>query len=111
MHFVSNQMGANTPIIKKVGVVGVFASLDITKTVDTRDNTTTIKIDNIGADLNYSVRTSNGKGGYDYLVVPFSKMESKYLSNYESVYNEFSGVLKKFDDSINITPLPEKNDN
>ena len=44
-NFVSNQMGANTPIIKKVGVVGVFASLNITKTLDTRDNTKTIKID------------------------------------------------------------------
>ena len=33
-------------------------------------------------------------------------MESKYLSNYESVYNEFSEVLKKYDDSIIIEPLP-----
>lgn len=109
-NFVSNQMGANTPIIKKVGVVGVFASLNITKTLDTRDNTKTIKIDNISADLNYSYRYTNSKTGkYDYLVIPFSKMESKYLSNYESVYNEFSAVLKKYDDSINIAPLPVTN--
>ena len=33
-------------------------------------------------------------------------MESKYLNNYESVYNEFSEVLKKYDDSIIIEPLP-----
>lgn len=109
-NFVSNQMGANTPIIKKVGVVGVFASLNITKTVDSRDNTKTIKIDNISADLNYSYRYTNSKTGkYDYLVIPFSQMESKYLSNYESVYNEFSAVLKKYDDSINIAPLPIAN--
>lgn len=109
-NFVSNQMGANTPIIKKVGVVGVFASLNITKTVDSRDNTKTIKIDNISADLNYSYRYTNSKTGkYDYLVIPFSQMESKYLSNYESVYNEFSAVLKKYDDSINIAPLPTAN--
>ena len=47
------------------------------------------------------------KGKNDYLVIPFSKMETKYLNNYESVYNEFSSVLKKYDDTIKIEPLPE----
>ena len=45
----------------------------------------------------------------DYLVIPFSKMESKYLSNYESVYNEFSQVLKKYNENIKIEPLPSAN--
>ena len=55
----------------------------------------------------YTYRYYNSEiGRNDYLVIPFSKMESKYLSNYESVYNEFSEVLKKYDDSIIIEPLP-----
>ncbi len=100
-------MGAEQALVRKVGVVGMFATLDITKTVDTEKDTTTIQIDNVGADLNYTYRYYNqSKGKNDYLVIPFSKMESKYLSNYESVYNEFSNVLKKYDNSINITPLP-----
>lgn len=107
-NFISNQMSAQTALVRKVGSIGMFATLDITKTVDTKNNTTTIKIDNIGADLNYSYKYyNNEKKKYDYLVIPFSKMESKYLNNYESLYNEFSSVLKKYDDSINIEPLPE----
>ena len=100
-------MGAEQALVRKVGVIGMFATLNITKTVDTKNNTTTIKVDNIGADLNYTYRYYNSEiGRNDYLVIPFSKMESKYLNNYESVYNEFSEVLKKYDDSIIIEPLP-----
>lgn len=106
-NFISNQMGAEQAMVRKVGVVGMFATLDINKTVDTENDTTTIKIDNIGADLNYSYRYYNNNiHKNDYLVIPFSKMESKYLNNYESVYNEFSEVLKAYDSNINIEPLP-----
>ncbi len=107
-NFISNQMGAEQANVRKVGVIGMFATLDITKTVDTEKNTTEIKVDNIGADLNFTYRYYNKDiGKNDYLVIPFSKMESKYLNNYESVYNEFSEVLKKYDDSIKIEPLPD----
>ena len=107
-NFISNQMGAEQALVRKVGVVGMFATLDITKVVDTEKDTTTITIDNIGADLNYSYRFYNKeKGKNDYLVIPFSKMEAEYLNNYESVYNEFSALLKKYDDTIKIEPLPE----
>lgn len=106
-NFISNQMGAEQALVRKVGVIGMFATLDITKVVDTENNTTTITIDNIGADLNYTYRFYNSEiKKNDYLVIPFSKMEEKYLKNYESVYEEFSNVLKKYDDSINIAPLP-----
>lgn len=106
-NFISNQMGAERALVRKVGVVGMFATLDINKIVDTENNTTEITIDNIGADLNYSYRYFNKeKGKNDYLVIPFSKMESKYLDNYENVYNEFSDILKSYDESIKIEPLP-----
>ena len=106
-NFISNQMGAIQDLVKKVGVIGMFATLDIIKVVDTEKNTTTITIDNIGADLNFTYRFYNNVTKKDdYLVIPFSKMEEKYLKNYESVYNEFSKVLTKYDDSINIAPLP-----
>jgi len=106
-NFISNQMGADDPLIRKVGVVGMFATLNITKVVDTKNDTTTITIDNIGADLNYTKRFYNDEiKRNDYLVIPFSKMEEKYLTNYESVYNEFSAVLKKYNENINIAPLP-----
>ncbi|MBE6156277.1 MAG: CapA family protein [Firmicutes bacterium] len=107
-NFISNQMGAEQALVRKVGVIGMFATLDITKVVDTEKNTTTITLDNIGADLNYTYRYYNSIiGRYDYKVIPFSQIDSDYLTNYESIYNEFSEVLKKYDDSINIEPLPE----
>ena len=112
-NFISNQMGAESANIRKVGVVGAFGTLNITKTVDTENDTTEIKIDNIGADLNYTYRWYDSTiGKNNYIVIPFSKMESKYLNNYyagkslQSVYDEFSAVLKKYDDSIVIEPLP-----
>lgn len=117
-NFISNQMGADNTNIRKVGVIGMFGTLEITKTVDTRDNTKTIVIDNIGADLNYTYRFYNSAiSKNDYLVIPFSKMESRYLNNYykgkdlTSIYNEFSSVLKKYDDSIIIEPLPNTLEN
>ncbi len=107
-NFISNKMGAEEARIRKVGVIGMFGTLDITKTVDTaNNNATTIKIDNIGADLNYTYRFYNPAiAKNDYLVIPFSKMKEKYLKDYESVYNEFSNVLKSYDSSIKIEPLP-----
>lgn len=113
-NFISNQMGADNANIRKVGVIGAFGTLNITKTVDTEKNTTDIKIDNIGAELNYTYRWYDSTiGKNNYKVIPFSKMESKYLNNYyagkslQSVYDEFSTVLKKYDDSIIIEPLPK----
>ncbi len=111
-NFISNQMGAEQSIVRKVGVIGLFGTLDITKTLDTRDNTKTITIDNIGAEFNYTYRYYDSSiGKNNYVVIPFSKMENKYLNVYyqgkdlQSVYDEFSAVLKKYDDSINIKPL------
>lgn len=106
-NLISNQMAANTPIIRKVGPVGLLGSLEITKTVNTENNTSTIKIDNIGAEIIYTYKYYNSeKRKYDYLIVPFSKMESKYLNNYKDIYDEFSGILKTFNDNITIAPLP-----
>lgn len=107
-NFISNQMGAEQALVRKVGVIGMFATLDIKKVVDSENNTTTITLENIGADLNYTYRFYNSAiKKNDYLVIPFSKMEEKYLKNYKSVYEEFSNILKKYDDSIIIEPLPE----
>lgn len=121
-NFISNQMGANEAKVRKVGSIGVFATLDITKTVDTEKNTTDIKIDNIGADLTYTYRYHDSSiGKNNYLVIPFSMMSETYLhdkyngalnsiktiygKDYNAVYEEYSSVLKKYDSSIKIEPI------
>ena len=106
-NFISNQITAETPMIRKLGPVGLLGSLDITKTVDIDNNTSKIKIDNIGAEIIYTYRYYNDqKGKYDFLIVPFSKMESKYLSNYKSIYDEFCQIVKKYDQNITIATPP-----
>lgn len=106
-NLISNQITAETPIIRELGPFGLLGTLDITKTVDTENNTSKIKIDNIGAEIIYTYRYyNNEKGKYDFLIVPFSKMESKYLSNYKNIYDKFSQIIKKFDQNIKIAPLP-----
>ena len=85
----------------------MFATMEIVKTIDPKTNTTTIEIKNIGADLNYNYKFYNQeKKKYDYVVIPFSKMEAKYLDDYKNLYQEFSDVLTKYDDSIKIEELP-----
>ena len=112
-NFISNQMGAEQANVRKVGTIGAFGTLEIIKTLDTRDNSKTIEIKNVGADLNYTYRYyDNEIKKNNYVVIPFSKMEEKYLNNYfkgkslSSVYEEFSNILKQYDDSIIIEPLP-----
>lgn len=108
-NLISSQMLAESSIVRKVGPVGLLGTLEITKVVNTAENTSEIKIDNIGAEIIYTYRYyNNEKSKYDYLIVPFSKMESKYLNNYESIYNEFSSILKEFDENITIKALPER---
>ena len=105
-NFISNQIALNSVRTDSgnlryhpyVGVIGMLASMNITKTVY-EDGTKDIKIDNIGADLLYSYRdNSNGS----YLVVPFSKMTTKYNSDYQKLYNEYSGYVTKLNSNITI---------
>ena len=107
-NFISGQNHAdNTAFVRKVTSFGMFATMDIVKTIDPKTNTTTIEIKNIGADLNYNYKFYNQeKKKYDYIVIPFSKMEAKYLDDYKNLYQEFSDVLTKYDDSIKIEELP-----
>ena len=108
-NFISNQMTARTSHVRKVAPIGMLGTLEITKTVDREHNTSEIKIGNIGAELLYTRRFyNNEKGKYDYAVVPFSKMKREYLSDYEDVYDEFSAILKKYDDNITIAPIPKE---
>ena len=98
-NFISNQGDLISSIGYK-GIVGVLASMDITKT-EYEDGTVEVKVDNIGADLTYTYN-NNHKG---YKVIPFSKMESKYNSKYESIYEEYSKILTNLNKNIKIKEI------
>lgn len=98
-NFISNQ-GDLVDSIGYKGIVGVLASMDITKTTQ-KDGTSTITIDNLGADLTYTYNKNHN----NYLVIPFSKMTSEYNTNYKSIYEEYSKVLKGLNQNIVIKEI------
>ena len=69
-NFISGQNHSeNTEYVRKVSSIGMFATMDIIKTVDPKTNITTIKIENIGADLNYNYKFYNTeKKKNDYII-------------------------------------------
>ena len=80
-------------------MVGLMSSLDITKTVKGDD--VDIKIDNINNELIYTRHI----GYRDFKVIPFSEMNSTYLSNYEEIYNKYSEVVKMYDETMPVVAL------
>ena len=104
-NFISNQYG--TDDYNKL--VGFMATLDITKTV-TPEGEVTIDIGNLGGELIFTkyngnpITTSNHDG---HVVIPFSKMtDDRYLSDYQRIYEKYSGILKNMGTDLNIVPLP-----
>ena len=80
-------------------MVGLMSSLDITKTVKGDD--VDIKIDNINNELIYTRHI----GYRQFKVIPFSEMNSTYLSNYEEIYNKYSEVVKMYDETMPVVAL------
>ena len=80
-------------------MVGLMSSLDITKTVKVDD--VDIKIDNINNELIYTRHI----GYRQFKVIPFSEMDSTYLSNYEEIYNKYSEVVKMYDETMPVVAL------
>lgn len=92
-------------------MIGALGTLTITKTVD-KDNNSSITIGNIGAELTYTYSDTPGSNlttDREYIIVPFSKMEDKYLTittseykgNAEKLYNDYKDILTKYYD-VNV---------
>lgn len=80
-------------------MVGLMSSLDITKTVKGDD--VDIKIDNINNELIFTYY----QGYRNFKVIPFSEINSTYLSNYEEIYNKYSEVVKMYDETMPVVAL------
>ena len=98
------------------GTIGAYVTLDITKTVKT-DKTIEIALSNLKVDLIYTYKNSKKE---IYQVLPFSKFSKEYLANYpkvdsgysyptdyHSIYNSYSSIIKKLDSTIDVLPLAE----
>ncbi len=89
MYSLGNFISAQDGTMKRVGMM---ASLDINKNV--KNGKTTIKIDNIKGDLIWTYH-QNYK---NFKVIPFNKLDNSKLNGYESIYNEYKGVINKTND-------------
>ena len=82
-------------------LIGMYGSVDITKTVTTENGETTseIKISNPKADLIYTYYNANKRQIHVY---PFSKLDDSILPGYQDVYNRYIGKVNEYDDSIQV---------
>jgi poly-gamma-glutamate synthesis protein (capsule biosynthesis protein) len=98
-NLLSNQMIMINQYGYKVAI-GAFAMMDFVKTVN-EDGTSKVTIENVELELHYNYKNTQQK---TYKIVPFSKMNTTYLSNYKKVYDEFKAVLQKMDPDIKVKP-------
>lgn len=91
-NFISNQIELYSSIGYK-GAVGAFAMVDINKTNDK------INLNNLRVELLFTYRNESEKY---YKVIPFSKITTKYLKDYQEVYETYKNVIQKYDSSINV---------
>jgi poly-gamma-glutamate capsule biosynthesis protein CapA/YwtB (metallophosphatase superfamily) len=80
-------------------LIGMLASVNIKKKVTEYD--THITLENVKADLIYTYYNNFR----DFKVIPFTKLTSKYLSNYDQHYNTYSKIIMDIDDSIMVTKI------
>lgn len=102
-NLISNQVIlVNNPNYGMKVAIGALASMDFVKTEE-KDGTKDVKIENVELDLVYTYKNTQNKY---YKVIPFSKMkDDTYLKNYQSVYEEYASVLKKYDSNVNVVAL------
>ena len=80
--------------------IGLMSSVIITKEID--KNNSIISINNLENELLYTYYTNTYK---DILVIPFSKINSNHLSNYEEIYNKYKSIIQSIDNDIYVKPL------
>ena len=80
-------------VVNLANRVGLMSMVDIYKENDK------IILKNLENELLYTYYTSDYQ---DFLIVPFSSMEEKYLSNYQEVYNQYKTVVQTLDKSIKV---------
>lgn len=88
-NFISAQIGIDR-------LVGAMVSYDIVKNEDN-----SIKIENVKAHLIYTYYNNFR----NYYVYPFTELNADILPNYLSLYEKYSGIIKMYDNSIEVVPL------
>lgn len=85
-------------------MVELMTSVDVIK--EEKNGKTIIKLDNLNNELLYNYY-KKGSRWTDFKVIPFSKMNSTYNSDYQRLYNKYSEVVRLYNKDIPINPLKE----
>lgn len=88
-NFISAQIGIER-------LVEAMVSYDIVKHDDG-----SIKIENVKAHLLYNYYNNFR----NYHVYPFTELNSNILPNYQSLYEQYSGIIKMYDPNIPVQPI------
>lgn len=83
-------------------MVELMTSVDIIK--EEKDGQTTIKLENLNNELLYNYY-HKGSRWTNFKVVPFSRMNETYNSDYQRLYDKYSAVVKMYDPNIKVNPL------
>lgn len=75
-----------------------MTSVDIIKDSETNE----ITINDVENELLYTYYT---KDYHDFKIVPFSQMNSNFLSNYREVYDKYKSIVTSLDSDMNVIPL------
>ena len=78
--------------------VGLMTNIEIEKDAKTKE----ITINNLENELLYMYYTNNYT---NFKVIPFSLMNSNYLSNYKEVYEKYKNIVTSLDQNIKVKPL------
>ena len=83
-------------------MVELMSFVDIIK--ETKGGKSSIRIENLNNELLYNYYKTGGKW-YNFKVIPFTKMNESYNSDYRRLYDKYSAVVKKYDESIKVNPI------
>ena len=84
-------------------LIGVMPSFKVSKKIVNGKNS--VLIENIGNELIFNYYDSNRK---NTLIIPFSKINEKYLKDYKRIYQKYSKILKMRDSSIIVNLINER---
>lgn len=101
IYSLGNFISAQTQDMNYNKMVGLMTSLEITKTV--KNDETIISIGNVSNELIYTYY----KSYRNFKVIPFSQMNSTYLSNYKTIYERYKKVIQMYDEDMYVVPVGE----
>lgn len=96
-NFISAQVGVER-------LTGALVTLDITKE-EYEDKSTNITISNLNTELIYTSYKNTPAYWSEFKIIPYSQLNDEILPNYKEHYAKYSSIIKKYDETIMVSPI------